>query len=444
MFVIHIEVFHSLPLSPEIPQMNLFPQFRALKKVAVDMFMAHHSGPSTSNPRRIEVRALLCLALPLFCGFSGLARIAAADGEPPRFTASLFDGQTLSGWTAENGCQIGVEEGLLVLQDGNGWLRSDFTYADFVLHVEWKSLKSSGYDAGIYIRTPSGGTPFPAVGYQVNLLENKEGNIGNLPGASSTGLVKPGDWNEFDIAVVGDTVALAINGKPAYKVGGLKEAAGFIGLQCEVPLGGKFQFRNLRITEIGARSLFNGKDLAGWEGAAEPAEKCWQVRDGWLECTGAPGPWLRTREEFADFNLRFEYQVSPEGNSGVYVRVPADGNHHRENDLAPPAGFEVQILDDAAPKYKDLKDYQYSASVYDIAGATQRVSKPAGQWNTLEIDARGQRIVVAHNGVVVADVTEETFPLIKLRQTSGFLGLQNHSTLVKFRNLRVGAPLPRR
>ncbi|HEY2253574.1 MAG TPA: DUF1080 domain-containing protein, partial [Planctomycetaceae bacterium] len=193
---------------------------------------------------------------------------------------------------------------------------------------------------------------------------------------------------------------------------------------------------------LGYRSLFNGKDLTGWEGAGQPAEKCWRVQDALLQCTGAPGPWLRSQDEFADFNLRFDYQVSPEGNSGVYVRVPADGNHHRENDQAPPAGFEVQVLDDAAPKHKDLKDYQYCGSVYDIAGATRRVSKPAGEWNTLEINARGQHITVTHNGVIVVDLTEEKFPLIKLRQTKGFLGLQNHSTLVTFRNLRIGPPLP--
>jgi len=365
-----------------------------------------------------------------------------AETPSPQFSRPLFDGQSLLGWTAENGCEARAENGLLVLSAGDGWLRSDHTYADFVLHVEWKALKKSEYDAGIYIRTPREGKPFPGGGYQVNLLEGKEGNIGNLPGAASTGLVKPGDWNEFDITVIGDTVALSINGKPAYKVGGLKHVSGCVGLQCEVPKGGQFQFRNLRITELGYRSLFNGMDLTDWEGAGQPAEKCWRVQDSLLQCTGAAGPWLRSKHEFDDFNLRFDYQVSPEGNSGVYVRVPADGNHHRENDEAPPAGFEVQVLDDAAPKHKDLKDYQYCGSVYDIAGATERVSKPAGEWNTLEINARGQHITVTHNGVIVVDLEEDKFPLIKLRQTKGFLGLQNHSTQVTFRNLRVGPPLP--
>jgi hypothetical protein len=392
--------------------------------------------------RPIRIAFSICWALALAGGQAMPGPAAADDAPQPHFSYALFDGRSLDGWTAENGCEAAVEDGLLVLKAGDGWLRSDRAYSDFILHVEWRALKAADYDAGVYIRTLPEGKPFPKTGYQVNLLQGKEGNIGNLPGAASTGLVKPGEWNAFDMTVVGETVALSINGKEAYKVGGLKQSSGFVGLQCEVPKGGRFQFRSLRMTELGFRSLFNGKDLTGWAGGGAPAENCWQVREGRLECTGAEGPWLRTREEFGDFNLRFDYQVSPEGNSGVYVRVPADGNHHRDDDQAPAAGFEVQILDDASPKYKDLKDYQYSASVYDIAGATPRVSKPAGEWNTLEINARGRRIAVTHNGIVVVDLDEEKFPLIKRRQLKGFLGLQNHSTLVKFRDLRVGPPLP--
>jgi hypothetical protein len=385
------------------------------------------------------LHAALACAISLFA----VTRLAAAaDQSAVRFTASLFDGRSLDGWTIENDCRADVEDSVLVLKSGNGWLRSDLAYQDFVLHVEWRAVKTADYDSGIYIRTLPGGKPFPSTSYQINLLEGKEGNIGNLPGAASTGHIKPGEWNTFDVTVLGERVALSINGRPAYDVQGLKQPVGYVGLQCEVPKGGEFRFRNLRITEIGYRSLFDGSDLAHWEGAGEPAEKCWQVKDHILQCTGAAGPWLRSKEEFADFDLRLDYQVSPGGNSGVYVRVPADGNHHREDDRAPAAGFEVQVLDDDAPQHKDLKDYQYSGSVYDIAGATQHVSKSPGRWNTLEISARGQAITVTHNGVIVVDLDPARFPLIHLRQTKGFLGLQNHSTLVKFRNLRIGPSLP--
>lgn len=377
----------------------------------------------------------LTLGIALLLGVQDASR-----GEGlPSYSYSLFDGKSLAGWTVENDCKAEVKDGLILLKAGNGWLRSDHTYRDFRLHVEWKALQQEKYDAGIYIRTAAGGKPFPKRGYQANLLEGKEGHIGNLAGATTSGLIKPaGEWNSFDISAVGETVSMVINGKPAYRVKGLKHASGFVGIQVEVPKGGQFLIRNIRITELGYRSLFNGSDLAGWEGAGKPAELCWKVNDGVLTCTGKKGPWLRSRQQFDDFNLRFQYQVSTGGNSGIYVRVPQNGNHHRETRQQSPAGFEVQILDDSASKYAKLKDYQYCGSVYDIAGANHRVSKQPGQWNSMEINCHKQHITVTHNGIVIVNVTPEQHPLITLRQPKGFLGLQNHSTVVGFRNLRIG------
>lgn len=356
-------------------------------------------------------------------------------------TSSLFDGKSLDGWTVENGAKVEVQDGALLLKDGDGWLRSNHVYGDFVLHVEWKALKDDVYDAGIYLRAQPGGTPFPKRGYQANLLKGKEGNIGSLPGAESQGLVRPGEWNAFDITVIGDKVTMVINGHTAYSVGGIKEPVGHVGIQVEVPKGGQFLLRNLRITELGFASLFNGQDFSGWEGAGQDANACWKVENGLLVCTGAKGPWLRSCAEYDNFSLRFDYWLTAGSNSGVYVRVPKDGNHHRANDTLPPAGFEVQVLDDAAPQYAKLKDYQYSASIYDIAGANPRVTRPAEQWNTLEIVCDGHRVITRHNGVTVTDINADSHPAVKLRELKGFLGLQNHSTEVKFRNLRVGPPV---
>jgi len=152
------------------------------------------------------------------------------------------------------------------------------------------------------------------------------------------------------------------------------------------------------------------------------------------------GPWLRSAEQYGDFNLRFEYLVEPGANSGIYVRVPADGNHHRENSSLPAAGFEVQLLDDYAPKHANLKDYQHSGSVYDLAGPTDVVTRPAGEWNTLEINCHGQHVTTVHNGVVIVDIDEAGYPLLALRELKGFLGLQNHGGGVSFRNIRIGPP----
>ena len=371
-----------------------------------------------------------------------MAPLAAQDAQARcGHTTCLFNGKSLDSWTVENGAKVEIQDGNLLLKDGDGWLRSHHVYADFQLHVEWKALKADTYDAGIYLRAQPEGAPFPKKGYQANLLQGKEGNIGSLPGAESKGLVKPGEWNAFDITVVGDRVTMVINGCQAYSVGGIKEPIGHVGIQVEVPKGGQFLLRNLCITELGFASMFNGQNFAGWEGAGQPAETCWKIENGLLICTGQKGPWLRTCREYDNFSMRFDYLVNVGGNSGVYVRVPSDGNHHRENDTKPPAGFEVQVLDDAAKEHAKLKDFQYSASIYDIAGANPRNTRPPGEWNTLEIVCDGDRVITRHNGVTVTDITGESHPLIKLRQRTGYLGLQNHSTEVKFRNLRIGPPV---
>jgi hypothetical protein len=320
-------------------------------------------------------------------------------------------------------------------------VRTDHRYGDFVLELDWKSHKPEKWDSGIYFRCelPAEGKPWPSR-YQANLLQGQEGNVGGLTGATSAGLVKPGEWNHFKLTAVGTRAELEINGKPAWKADGLQSPTGYIGLQSEVPGGGVFEFRNIRVTELGSKTLFNGRDLAGWEGGGDDAAKCWNVEDGMIVCTGEKGPWLRSKDQFGDFNLRLEYKLKPGGNSGVYCRVPLDGNHHARKDA--PAGVEIQILDDASDRYRDLKPYQFCGSVYAIAPAEKHVGRTAGEWNTFEINCRGTAYRVSLNGVVVVDATDDKFPDLKQRQLRGYLGLQNHSEHVWFRNVRIGPALP--
>lgn len=360
-----------------------------------------------------------------------LSPFALAEG----VTSPLFNGQNLDGWHV-SGCEVAVQDGVMVLQSGNGLVRTDFRYRDFVLDLEWRALKGDAWDSGIYFRCelPPEGKPWPAR-YQVNLRQGQEGDVGGLPDAKSKDRTKPGEWNRFTLTVRGDKAALAINGEPAWESAGLESPDGYIALQAEVPLGGQFEFRNIQITELGYEPLFNGKDLSGWEGAGQPAEKCWKVEDGLVVCTGEKGPWLRSPKEFEDFSLRLDYKLKAGGNSGVYVRVPENGDHHGEG-----AGVEIQLLDDHAPRYKDLKPYQFTGSVYAIAPADPRVSKAPEQWNTIEINCRGNTYQITHNGLVVVDVDAEDFPELAKRLPKGFLGLQNHSEEVWFRNVRIGPP----
>ena len=400
--------------------------------------------------KKRAMRRAGCLLLAVWClPLLGETREAAAGDKPAAAEASadkaahpvldLFDGKSLAGWTVENGAEAAVtDDGLLKLVAGDGWLRSDHTYTDFKLHIEWMALGEEGYDAGIYVRTRPGGKPFPKDSWQINLLKGKEGWLSRLKAEHQVPVHPAGEWNTFDITVRGETVSLEVNGQKAYSVSGLTTAAGHVGLQCEVPLGGQFVFRNIQLTELSHQPLFDGGDLGHWEGAGSPAEKCWKVAEGELIGLKQKGPWLRTKQQYGDFNLRLDYQVEPGANSGVYVRVPADGNHHRDSTAQAEAGFEIQILDDSAKRYANLKDYQYCGGLYDIAGPKHRVCRTPGEWNTMEIDCRGQRVRVRHNGLVIIDATTEAFPLLALRKTEGFLGLQNHGGGVRFRNVRIG------
>ena len=95
---------------------------------------------------------------------------------------------------------------------------------------------------------PEGKRPWPAR-YQANLRQGMEGNVGGIKDATSKGLIKPGEWNHFRLAVIGSTVELHINGEAAYKADGIQQDLGYICLQAEVPGGGQFLFRDIRIAE---------------------------------------------------------------------------------------------------------------------------------------------------------------------------------------------------
>ena len=77
--------------------------------------------------------------------------------------------------------------------------------------------------------------------------------------------------------------------------------------------------------ENGFQPLFNGKDLTGWQGMGGPTTN-WTIKDGMLSCTGKGGSkWIATKEVFGDFELRIEFNIPTNGNSGVFIRAPEKG-----------------------------------------------------------------------------------------------------------------------
>ena len=177
-----------------------------------------------------------------------LASAAASAGEP----VALFDGKTLDGWDVLT-CEAVVEDGCILLKAGNGLVQAKKQYSDFVLEYEWKALKPDNWDSGVYFRYTAvpKGQPWPPH-YQVNLRKGMEGNLDSNKDAQNKVPAKVGQWNKFELTVKGNTAALKVNGQPAWQVSGIEPASGYISLQAEIPGGGQFLFRNIRITELSA------------------------------------------------------------------------------------------------------------------------------------------------------------------------------------------------
>ena len=152
----------------------------------------------------------------------------------------------------------------------------------------------------------------------------------------------------------------------------------------------------------GEKSLFNGTDAKGWariprhEDAPAGQQPGFVVRDGLLvSIPGAPEDDLwYTGARIGNATLRVVYKVSaPDANSGVFIRIPYAP---KSEDDAINKGIEVQIMDTG-------DDYHCTGVLYSMTKAMARPYKPAGEWNTLEIEMRGPRTIVRMNGVVVTD-----------------------------------------
>lgn len=198
----------------------------------------------------------------------------------------------------------------------------------------------------------------------------------------------------------------------------------------------------------GFTPLFNGTDLTGWIGDTQG----YLVKEGSLFCCKAgtdqkPGGNLYTEKEYGNFILRFEFRLTPGANNGLGIRTPFPS--HAAYDA-----MELQILDDTAEKYKDLKPYQYHGSVYGVVPAKPGHLRPVGEWNIQEVIADGRQITVKLNGatIVDADIHEASTPQPMdqqehpgLKREKGHIAFLGHGDEVEFRNMRImelHSPIP--
>ena len=397
---------------------------------------------------------------------------------------SLFNGKDLTGWKGLVGSpktraemtpeelakeqakanekvkdNWSVRDGMIVFNGHGNNLVSAKDYGDFELLVDWRITK--GGDSGIYLRgSPQvqiWDTARVEVGAQVGsggLYNNKEHRSTPLKVADNP----VGEWNTFRIKMMGDRVSVWLNGelvvdnevmdnywerdKPIYPTGPIE-------LQAH---GTNLNFRNIFIREISSRehnrlteeeqkegfvSLFNGKNLDGWVGNKTD----YFVENGEIVILpkGKGHGNLYTKNEYKDFIFRFEFKLTPGANNGLGIRAPLSGD-------AAYSGMELQILDNTASIYKNLKPYQYHGSLYGVIPAQRGYLKPVGEWNEEEVVVKGTHVKVTLNGHVILDgdwsdaikngtMDHKDHP--GLKNEKGHIGFLGHGSEVHFRDIRI-------
>jgi hypothetical protein len=204
-------------------------------------------------PNHRLVHTIVALVASCLFGEPGVAVAAQKAKKPEEGFVGLFDGKTLKGWHIVHDAKFVAEDGVIKLNGGLGWLRSEKEYSDLILRLEFRFMKPK-QDGGVFLRSNTEGKPWPGRKYEVQ-IENTD-RMAKIFGAEhkldvelTKRVLKPdGQWNEYEIKLVGSTLEVRLNGKLVSKserTGGLKR--GYLGLQAE---HGFHEYRNFRIKDL--------------------------------------------------------------------------------------------------------------------------------------------------------------------------------------------------
>ena len=200
-------------------------------------------------------------------------------------------------------------------------------------------------------------------------------------------------------------------------------------------------------------ALFNGKDLSGWTADVPNADgdpshpPVFIVREGKLVSLGKPGGHLITKDSFSDYKLIVEYRFANEaGNCGVLVHASTPRVLYQMF----PQSIEVQMMHQQAgdfwcihedihvPDMEKRRPKQNPAQAFGgkksdarrIINLTDGSEKPLGDWNTMEIECKGDEVIVHVNGALVNHGS-------KCTAKEGKIALQAEGVEVEFRKVEL-------
>ncbi|MFV1994029.1 MAG: family 16 glycoside hydrolase [Verrucomicrobiales bacterium] len=349
----------------------------------------------------------------------------------------LFDGETLKGWVQRGGkAQYRVEEGTIVgrtaPKTSNSFLCTERLFGDFILELDFKV--DSALNSGIQIRSNSvpGFKSGRVHGYQVEIDpgdrgwsggiydESRRGWLNSLAGnRAARNAFRQGDWNQFRVEAIGDSIRTWINGVAAADLMDSMTLRGFIALQVhsvdrEDPL--EVRWRKIRVQDLGRSRwspALNGRDLEGWTPGFDGS---WSVEKGVLRGRGRADEKrhniLVMNKSVGDFTARVVYRANT-GNSGVYFRA------ERTAEAYGVLGIQAEI-DSRGHGAGGLYETGGRKWLMQPSEEKVKIYYGVGEWNEMTITARGPRLVTHVNGALVADLANDP------GRREGFFGLQLH------------------
>jgi hypothetical protein len=205
----------------------------------------------------------------------------------------------------------------------------------------------------------------------------------------------------------------------------------------------------------GWTNLFDGKSLNGWRGYKQPdaTKTRWKVENGMLTVDPGDGTDTRgardliTTGTYDNFDLAFEWKVSPGGNSGLKYFVLED----RDSAI----GHEYQLIDDAKHADAKIGPHRQTAALYDVLPAADRPIKPAGEFNQSRVVVKGLHVEHYLNGTRVlqyelsspslqAAIDKSKFKGIERfgKPQKGHILVQDHGDRVWYRSIRIRTAAP--
>lgn len=199
--------------------------------------------------------------------------------------------------------------------------------------------------------------------------------------------------------------------------------------------------------------LFDGKNLDQWRKATDESapSEAWLVEKGTLVMKkGQRGGDILTRQQYDNFELEWEFNLTEAANSGIKYQVSSIRNAKTNKDS--PMGIEYQIIDDYNhPEIKpDPSGTSSTGAAYLLYAPQGKKLKPAGQWNKARLVVRGKQAEHWLNGVKITAYTRGTeefkkkvaatkfkdYPDYALADR-GHIMLTDHGDQVYYRNIRI-------